>query len=70
MRTIKILKPTSVADPENLKGGDPGKIFDNSPRKSANITPFLNVPQIFKKIDRKIGGPDPLDRPPWIHPCM
>ena len=39
------------ADPENLKGGGPGEIFDYWPRKSANFMPFLrNIPKIFKNL--------------------
>ena len=53
------------ADPENLKGGGPGKIFDNLPRKLANFAPFLNnVPKNFKNWQQKEGV-----LTPWIRPC-
>ena len=45
------------ADPENLKGGGPGKSFDNLPRKSANFMHLRSIPKIFKRWQKKgVGG--------------
>ena len=54
----------ATADPENLEGEGPGKIFENSPHKSANLRIFLgNSLKISKSWQQKGAGPDPLDPP-------
>ena len=44
----------SGVDPENLKGGSPGKRFDNLPGKPANVTLFFEeiVPKLGKKFPK------------------
>ena len=64
--------PHTGADPENLKGWGPGKIFDNLPHNSANFHAFLKKYSELK-FGSKRGGPDPLNPPldpPLPHTLM